>query len=116
MRVAEGNVGDGDLMTDLRSGFGNVEGVVSEGGAADLAQGLVLDDEAAGNPEAIADVLEGHALARLGSLAVVNVQSGDCIASMLANSERGADSGVHSTAEHNDGVDSPDLILDFRHT
>ena len=111
MRVAEGNVGDGDVGADLRPGFGHVEGVVGEGRAADLAERLVADHETAADAEAVADFGEGALLAGFGALSVGDVQGGDTVGSLLADGQRGADGGVHASGEGDYGLDGVGMCV-----
>src|SRR5882724_6254671 len=82
MRIAEGDVGDGDPGADV-AGFGDGDAFVSQRGPADLSEAAVLDEHALGDGEAVADLVERFALTPFGALAIADVHGGDALGSVL---------------------------------
>ena len=103
MRVAEGDVGDGNLFADvLRLGDGDA--FVSQCRAADLGETAVLDEHALSDAEPVADLFEGIALTRLGTLAITDMHGRNVLCAVLMNGDGGADAGIHASAEEHDGA------------
>src|ERR1700722_4495180 len=110
MRVAERDIGDGDVAAVRGCGgvkliFGNGDVLVGEGGPADGAEVIELDDQAAigGDGVEVGDFDEGAAFAGLRALAVAGVEECDAVFSMAGDGFGGADAGVHAAAEKDDG-------------
>ena len=110
MRVAERDIGDGDVAAVRGCGgvkliFGNGDVLVGEGGPADGAEVIELDDQAAigGDGVKVGNFGEGAAFPGLGALAVPGVEEGDAVFSVTGERFGGTDAGVHATAEEDDG-------------
>ncbi len=108
VRVAEGDVGDGDGGAcgggKREAVFGDGEARIGEGGAAYLGKSVEVDEESLGGGDGveIGDFLEGAAFAALGALPVGAVEKGEAVWVFGAGDGSG-DAGVHPTAEQDDG-------------
>src|SRR3954468_8721062 len=83
MRVAERNVGNGNLFADV-GGFGDSDVLIGKRRAADLREAAVLDEHARGNVEPVADFCERFAFACFGALAVADVHGSNVCGAVFA--------------------------------
>lgn len=130
VRIAEGNVGDGDLHpTDVDlsvhpvnedlftgtpvvgapifadglsfGGFGNRDSGVGEGGASDATEEIDIKVQKIAEAEAFSDGAGGLQLAALGALPVAEVER---VGIVVAGGKGGADGGIHASGEADDGA------------
>ena len=88
------------LVADVL-GVGDGDGVIGERGAANRTQSLVPHHELVVNFQALADGEKRLPLALLGTLPVTDVDRGRVV---VAHRQRGADAGIHASAEEDDGA------------
>ena len=115
MRIAERNVGDGNVVADffiLRHG----DGVVGKRRASNGTQSLVSHHQLVVNSQALADGKKRLPFALLGTLAVADVDGGSIV---VACRQRGANTGIHPPLSSTTARDCFDfdirklLIADF---
>ena len=79
--------------------------LVGECGAADGAEVIEMDDQAAigGDGVEVGDFGEGAAFARVSALAVTGVEKGDAVLAVTRDGFGSADAGIHAAGEEDDG-------------